>query len=75
MIKPGSTHYVPIRDLRHKLAASLEIKSLYIMYDYQEKIRGQSGRLQVQAFGYVNSIKVIFGDISRTEVCFPRHPH
>ena len=41
----------------------------------QEKIRGQRGRLQVQALGYVNSTKVIFGDISRTEVCFPRRPH
>ena len=41
----------------------------------QEKIRGQRGRLQAQALGYVNSTKVIFGDISRTEVCFPRRPH
>ena len=32
-------------------------------------------RLQIQALGYVNSTKVIFGDISRTEVCFPRRPH
>ena len=41
----------------------------------QEKIRGQRGRLQVQALGYVNSTKVIFGDISRMEVCFPRRLH
>ena len=41
----------------------------------QEKIRGQRARLQVQALGYVNSTKVIFSDISRTEVCFPRRPH
>ena len=41
----------------------------------QEKIRGPRGRLQVQALGYVNSSKVIFGDISQTEVCFPRRPN
>ena len=28
---------------------------------YQEKMRGQRGRLPVQALGYVNSTKVIFG--------------
>ena len=38
----------------------------------QEKIRGQRGRLQVQALEYANSTKVVFWDISRTEVCFPR---
>ena len=37
----------------------------------QEKIKGQRGRLQVQALEYVNSTKVIFGDISRTSALRP----
>ena len=31
------------------------------------QLRGQRGSLQLQALGYVNSTKVIFGDISRTD--------
>ena len=33
----------------------------YVTLVYQEKMRGQRGRLPVQALGYVNSTKVIFG--------------
>ena len=32
----------------------------------QEKIREQKGRLQVQALGYINSTKVIFGDTTKS---------
>ena len=53
------------------LSVSIIIKFTFETRYYQEEIRGQRGRLQVQALGYVNSTKVIFGDISRTEVCFP----
>ena len=34
---------------------------MLIMATNQEKIRGQRGRLRVQALGYVNSTKAILG--------------
>ena len=42
------------------------------IYCDQEKMRGQRGRLPVQALGYVMSTKVIFRP---AEVCLPRRPH
>ena len=45
---------------------------------YQEKMRGQRGRLPVQPLGYVMSTKVIFrrAEVSvLAEVCLPRRPH
>ena len=45
---------------------------------YQEKMRGQRGRLPVQPLGYVMSTKVIFRRVEvfvLAEVCLPRRPH
>ena len=79
--------YVKLEDVKKLLITAetgTHLKSLILMYLnwvsfenflQQEKTRGQRGRIQVQALGYVNSTKAIFGDISRTEVCFPRRPH
>ena len=47
-------------------------------YYYQEKMRGQRGRLSVQPVGYVTSTKVIFRPAEvfvLAEVCLPRGPH
>ena len=38
-----------------------ETRPMYTHLSRQEKMRGQRGRLPVQALGYVNSTKVIFG--------------
>ena len=42
---------------------------------YQEKMRGQRGRLPVQALGYVNSTKVILGLPETAGVHFLLRPH
>ena len=45
---------------------------------YQEKMRGQRGRLPVQPLGYVMSTKAIFRRaevFALAEVCLPRRPH
>ena len=42
---------------------------------FQEKMRGQRGRLPVQALGYVNSTKVILGLPETAGVHFLLRPH
>ena len=42
---------------------------------HQEKMRGQRGRLPVQALGYVNSTKVILGLLETAGVHFLLRPH
>ena len=45
---------------------------------FQEKMRGQRGRLPAQPLGYVMSTKVIFRRaevIVLAKVCLPRRPH
>ena len=65
--------YMQVKPSRNREFVSNQLGSNWYVKLNQKKIRGQRGRLQVQALGYVNSTKVIFGDISRT--CFPRRPH
>ena len=47
----------------------------YSILMYQEKMRGQRGRLPVQALGYVNSTKVILGLLETAGVHFLLRPH
>ena len=47
----------------------------HIHEENQEKMRGQRGRLPVQALGYVNSTKVILGLPETAGVHFLLRPH
>ena len=56
----------------HKSTGRLD---LYINVLHQEKMRGQRGRLSVQALGYVNSTKAILGLPETAGVHFLLRPH
>ena len=47
----------------------------FVKKSHQEKMRGQRGRLPVQALGYVNSTKVILGLPETAGVHFLLRPH